>query len=132
MLIESCETQIEFESMMNRIQTEPTMIEESRILKERPLSGWLAVIEGNLQGEAFHLYEGRNIVGASPPCDIHIPDEGVQAQHLSIRISPNRWMLTDFDTESGTFLNEKQIYRNELKDGDKIRIGKAVLQIKIL
>jgi pSer/pThr/pTyr-binding forkhead associated (FHA) protein len=108
------------------------MIEESRILKERPLFGWLAVIEGNLQGEAFHLYEGRNIVGSSPPCDIHIPEEGVQDQHLSIRISPNRWMLTDFDTESGTFLNGKRIYRNELKDGDKIRIGKAVLQIKIL
>jgi hypothetical protein len=132
MLIGSSETQIEFESMMNRIQTEPTMIEESRILKERPLFGWLAVIEGILQGEAFHLYEGRNIVGSSPPCDIHIPDEGVQDRHLSIRISPNRWMLTDFDTESGTFLNGKQIDRNELKDGDKIRIGKAVLQIKIL
>jgi hypothetical protein len=132
MFIESSKTKPEFESMMNRIQTEPTMIEESRILKERPLFGWLAVIEGNLQGEAFHLYEGRNIVGSSPPCDISIPDEGVQNQHLSIRISPNRWMLTDFDTESGTFLNGKQIYRNELKDGDKIRVGKAVLQIKIL
>jgi hypothetical protein len=132
MFIESSKTKPEFESMMNRIQTEPTMIEESRILKERPLFGWLAVIEGNLQGEAFHLYEGRNIVGSSPPCDIPIPDEGVENQHLSIRISPNRWMLTDFDTESGTFLNAKQIYRNELKDGDKIRIGKAVLQIKIL
>jgi hypothetical protein len=132
MFIGSSETQIEFESMMNRIQTEPTMIEESRILKERPLFGWLAVIEGDLQGEAFHLHEGRNIVGSSPPCDIHIPSEGVQDQHLSIRISPNQWMLTDFDTESGTFLNGKQIYRNELKDGDKIRIGKTVLQIKIL
>jgi hypothetical protein len=132
MFIGSSETQIESESMMNRIQTKPTMIEERRILKERPLSGWLAVIEGILKGEAFHLYEGRNIVGSSPPCDIHIPDEGVQGQHLSIRISPNRWVLTDFDTESGTFLNGKQIYQNELKDGDKIRIGKAILQIKIL
>jgi pSer/pThr/pTyr-binding forkhead associated (FHA) protein len=41
-------------------------------------------------------------------------------------------MLTDLDSESGTFLNGKRVYRNELKDGDKIKIGKALLQIKIL
>ena len=114
------------------MEREPTLIEEDQTLKERPFFGWLAVLEGILQGEAFHLYEGRNMVGSSPPCGITIPDEGVQDQHLSIRISSNQWILTDFDTESGTFLNGKRIYRNELKDGDKIKIGKAVLQIKIL
>lgn len=118
--------------MANRVEAEPTLIEESQVLKERPFFGWLAVIQGILQGEAFHLYEGRNRIGSSPQCDIHIPDEGVQDQHLSIRFSSSQWMLTDLDSETGTFLNGKRIYRNELKDGDKIKIGKAVLQIKLL
>jgi pSer/pThr/pTyr-binding forkhead associated (FHA) protein len=118
--------------MANRVEAEPTLIEESQVLKERSFLGWLAVIEGILQGEVFHLYEGRNRIGSSPQCDIHIPDEGVQDQHLSIRFSSSQWMLTDLDSETGTFLNGKRIYRNELKDGDKIKIGKAVLQIKLL
>lgn len=118
--------------MATRAETEPTFIEESRILKERPFFGWLAVVEGMLQGEAFHLYEGRNTIGSSSLCELSLPDEGIQDRHLSIRITPGQWMLTDLDSESGTFLNGKRIYRNELKDGDKIKIGKALLQIKIL
>jgi pSer/pThr/pTyr-binding forkhead associated (FHA) protein len=41
-------------------------------------------------------------------------------------------MITDLDTDSRTFLNGKRIHRNELKDGDKIKIGKALLRIKML
>jgi pSer/pThr/pTyr-binding forkhead associated (FHA) protein len=118
--------------MMKGFEVEPTLIEETQILKERSLSGWLAVIEGLLRGEAFHLYGGRTRIGSFPSCDIKIPDEGVQDQHASIRICSHEWMLTDLDSETGTFLNGKRIYRNELKDGDKIKIGKALLQIKIL
>jgi pSer/pThr/pTyr-binding forkhead associated (FHA) protein len=117
---------------VNRIETQPTLVEEQETPKERPFLGWLAVIEGLLRGEAFHLHEGRNRIGSSPLSDIRIPDEGVQDQHLSIRIFPYQWVLTDLDSETGTFLNGKKIFRNELKDGDKIRIGDTILQIKIL
>jgi len=96
----------------------------------RPFCGWLVVLEGNLQGEDFHLHEGRNIVGSSPPCEIQLQDEGIEDRHASIRFSSNQWTLTDLDSESGTFLNGKRIYRHELKDGDKIIIGKSLLRIK--
>jgi len=92
----------------------------------------LAIRNGNLSGEAFHLYEGKNIVGSSSPCNIQIPDEEIQDQHLSIRFSSGKWMITDLDSDEGTFLNGKRIHRTELKDGDKIKIGKAALHLKIL
>ena len=132
MLTGISKTRIEFESMINQTEGEATLIEETQVWKKRPLFGWLAVLEGILRGQAFHLYKGRNRIGSSPPCDIQITDEGVQDQHVSIRISSNQWILTDLDSESGTFLNGKRIYRNELNDGDKIKIGKALVQIKIL
>jgi len=96
----------------------------------RPFCGWLVVLEGSLQGEDFHLHEGRNIIGSSPPCEIQLQDEGIEDRHTSIRFSSNQWTLTDLDSESGTFLNGKRIYRHELKDGDKIIIGKSLLRIK--
>lgn len=95
-----------------------------------PFCGWLVVLEGSLQGEDFHLHGGRNIIGSSPPCEIQLQGEGIEDRHTSIRFSSNQWTLTDLDSESGTFLNGKRIYRHELKDGDKIIIGKSLLRIK--
>ena len=98
----------------------------------KPFCGWLVVLEGSLQGEDFHLHEGRNMIGSSPPCEIQLQDEGIEDRHASIRFSSNRWILTDLDSEHGTFLNGKRIYRHELKDGDKIIIGKSHLRVKTL
>ena len=121
-------TRVDFDSEATRVEDlGKTLLEE-----DRPFCGWLAITGGNLSGEAFHLYEGRNIIGSSAPCDIQIPDEGVQNQHLSIRFSSGHWTLTDLDSDRGTFLNGKRIHRAELKDGDKIKIGKAGLCIKTL
>jgi hypothetical protein len=121
-------TRVDFDSEATRAEElGKTLLEEAR-----PFGGWLAITDGNLSGEAFHLYEGRNIIGSSSPCDIPIPDEGIENRHLSIRFSSGKCTLTDLDTDEGTYLNGKRIYRAELKDGDHIRIGKANLRIKIL
>ena len=125
-------TRVDYESSVPPMEAMPTLFEGRQIQEKRPLSGWLAIFEGNLQGEAFPLYQGRNIIGSSSQCHIQVPDEEVQEQHLSIRFAKEKSLLTDLDTESGTFLNGKRTYRSELKDGDKIKIGKAVFRIKML
>ncbi len=114
------------------VESMPTLFEGGQAPEKRQLAGWLAVFEGGIQGESFRLYQGRNVIGSSSLCAIQVPDEGVQDQHLSIRFSREKCLLTDLDSESGTFLNGKRSYRSELKDGDKFKIGKAVLRIKML
>jgi hypothetical protein len=126
------QTRVDFDLEATRAELPPTLFEGREALEGKPLGGWLAIIEGNLKGEAFYLYEGRNIIGSSSQCDITVPDEGVQHQHVSIRLASGKWMLTDLDTDGGTFLHGKRVHRNELKDGDKIKIGKALLRIKML
>jgi len=115
-----------------RVECPSTPFEGKQNEEERPLMGWLAITEGDHEGEAFHFYEGRNVIGSSPQCHMMISDEGIQSQHFGVRIDSKRWMLTDFDTDGGTFLNGKRVYRNELQDGDRIKIGKALLRIKKL
>lgn len=121
-------TRVDFDSEATRVEE----IGKALLEENKPFCGWLAVIDGNLSGEAFHLYEGRNVIGSSSPSDIQIPDEGVQNQHLSVRFSSGHWTLTDLDSDAGTFLNGKRVHRAELDDGDKIMIGKAGFRIKIL
>ena len=120
-------TRADFESEATRIESLPTLLKE-----EKTLMGWLAVIEGSCRGEGFRLYQGRNIVGSSSQCDIVVPDEGVQDRHLSIRCSKGKWVLTDLDSDGGTQLNGKRVYRTELSDGDKVKAGKVLFQIKML
>jgi pSer/pThr/pTyr-binding forkhead associated (FHA) protein len=106
---------------------------EGQALPERKsLAGWLAVFEGCLKGEAFSLYQGKNILGSSPHCSLRIPEEGVEEEHLSIRFAEGKGFVTDLDSETGILLNGKRTYRNELQDGDKIKVGKALLRIKML
>lgn len=126
------QTKIDFDIETTQGKLPPPPCKGSESQERKPFGGWLAMIEGNLKGEAFYLYEGRNIIGSSSQCGITLLDEGVQNQHVSIRLSSGKWTLTDLDTDSGTFLNGKRVNRNELKDGDKIKIGKALLRIKML
>ena len=125
-------TRVDYEPPAPSMEAMPTLFEGRQIPEKRSLAGWLAVFEGSLQGEAFPLYQGRNIVGSSSLSAIQVPDEGVQDQHLSIRFSKENCLVTDLDSEGGTLLNGKRAYRSELKDGDKIKIGKAVFRIKML
>lgn len=128
----SAQTRVDFNLEATRLESPPTLFEGVQVKEGKPFIGWLAVIEGNLQGETFHLYEGRNIIGSSSISDIPLSDKGIQGQHSSIRYSSGKYILTDLDSDEGTFLNGKRIHRSELKDGDKIKIGKTVLQVKIL
>jgi hypothetical protein len=127
----SDQTRVDFDLDATRIDSPPTLFVEKGAEEGRILGGWLAVLDGNLQGESFRLYEGRNLIGSSPQCDIRIADEGVQDQHMSLRLSSGKWMLTDLDSDGGTVLNGKRVHRSEVKDGDKIKIGKAILRIKM-
>ncbi len=128
----SARTRVDVDLEATRVEELSTTLLDEKRVKEGPFCGWLAITEGTLSGETFYLYEGRNIVGSSSLCDIQLLDEGIQPQHLSLRFSSGKWTLTDLDTDEGTYLNGKRIYRIELKDGDHIRIGKANLRIKIL
>ncbi len=96
------------------------------------LAGWIVVIEGENKGRAFKLKEGKNIIGSSPGCDVFLPEEGVEPYHASVRCSGGKAILTDLDTDSGTYIGDKRVFREELKDETLIRIGKVLLAIKLL
>ncbi len=105
---------------------------EEETLKKGNLIGWLAVIEGNQKGEAFRLFEGRNVVGSALPSRIILNDSKVSQEHMSIRYRDGRFYLFDLDSDSGILLNGEKVFHGELKDEDEIKIGNTVLLVKFL
>lgn len=102
--------------------------------KKPPVLGWLVAMSGHHKGEDFRVREGQNLIGSAPDCEIVLQDPAVSARHASLRYKDSKFYLTDLDSSNGTFLNEgaQSIAREELKDGDMIRLGDVAFKFKCL
>ena len=108
---------------------------EQAELKDRPLSlkpfakglelEWLA---GTQKGHSFCLFYGPRVFGSASP-DLPIFEK--EAPDKAFAFVPSKkdiFFITDFPDL--VFLNGKEIARSPLKDGDKISVGRAVLEIR--
>ena len=90
-------------------------------------SGVLVSYSVDPMGEVYKIYEGRNIIGRAPACDIAIPsDENMSGQHLLILYVEAEGIVWAEDQKSsnGTYINGK-FSRGmiELHTNDQIVIG---------
>jgi two-component system cell cycle response regulator len=88
----------------------------------------LVVILGAEIGKRVPL-EGRELVfGRSSNADVQLDIDNVSRSHASISKTPGGWVLRDLDSTNGTFVNEVPVHQRILRDGDLIRIGRAMLK----
>lgn len=93
---------------------------------------YLTVVEGENFGEEYECKDKETAIGRSSGNDIVIKDEGISRRHCLIEPATSAYVLKDLNSTNGTFLNNKKISSPvALKHGDKIKIGKAVLQFII-
>lgn len=100
--------------------------------------GWVLVTEGEGRGECFTLFSGLSQIGRDE-------DQAIQLDFGDSAISRSNHAAIVFDAESQKFLvghggksnivrlNDKPLISNEeLKDGDRLRIGETTLTFKSL
>ena len=73
-------------------------------------------------------------IGRDPSCDIVLDDTAASRQHAKVRVL-NRdkqtiFVLHDLATENGTTVNDEEIAKHELADGDRVFIGRTKLIFK--
>lgn len=115
----------------------PAMGRKTVMISERrkpPVVGWLVAMSGEQKGEDFRVRDGQNILGSAADAEVQIKDVTVSAKHASLRYKDGKFYLTDLDSTNGTYLNDKAetIAREELKDGDTVRMGEVTLKFKCL
>lgn len=114
---------------------QPGAAKTERLRVEPPTFAWLVIIEGLHAGRIFHLHPDATLIGRDPTCDIVLDDTAVSRQHAKIRVIEGEnnqkiFVLHDLATENGTFVNDEEIVKHELKDGDRILIGRTKLVFK--
>ena len=90
--------------------------------------GKLIIIYGDHAGREYRLGPKRVLIGRAGQCDITINDSSVSRKHASIESKDGRFLLQDLKSTNGTLVNGEFIDVGVLNHGDKIRIGRTVLQ----
>lgn len=91
----------------------------------------LAVLEGPDAGRTFLLQKGRQVLGRQPACDFVLTDEQVSRRHCQVEESHDRVMVTDLGSRNGTIVNGKRVERAFLKPGDRLQVGRSVLELQV-
>jgi len=99
---------------------------------EKPIFGWLVIIKGAQPWREFRLpdEEAQYFIGKDESCTIKLSDPSIEKFHASLRIKEGKIFITDLDTNTGTFVNDKRILREEIKDGDLIKVGETIIKFK--
>lgn len=82
---------------------------------------------GKNKGKTFPLGGDVLVLGRDKEADILIEDKGVSRRHAEIFKIDDIFFVRDLDSRNGTFVNEKQIDKDMLREGDVIMIGQTML-----
>lgn len=85
----------------------------------------LLAISGPLRKTEYDLHAGLSL-GRDPANTIRIDDARVAPRHCKISSENGRYLLTDLDSNSGTFLNGIPVKERELQSGDEIAVASSV------
>src|SRR5258708_6580710 len=84
----------------------------------------LTVLKGSNAAQRIKLENGDEfIMGRSPDCQVHIPNNAVSRQHAKIIRKPTGFYIEDLKSRNGTLVNNQAIEQSTLlKDNDKIKV----------
>ena len=66
---------------------------------------------------------GRKFTLGRDGCSIRTPRESVSRKHVSLRLGPRGWFVTDLESRNGTFVNGERVLETALKVGDNLHLS---------
>jgi len=94
------------------------------------LDAELVLIEEGRPGRIFPLAKDRVIIGRLGESDVVLSDPGVSRRHAEVRRQDGGWIISDLGSTNGTRVNEATIGERTLEEGDRITIGRTVLEFR--
>ena len=79
---------------------------------------------------SYAVDKEKMVIGRKQDCDIVIDDKTVSMEHALVEVvnsgkkkSSKEYYITDLGSTNSTYINDKEIERQKLKNDDMIRIG---------
>ena len=91
---------------------------------------FLIVLSGPAAGEMHRLSKRGAVLGRAADADLVLPDDGISRYHARIEHQAGVLVVVDQGSRNGVFVNDERVKRQELRNGDRLRMGSATI-IKI-
>jgi diguanylate cyclase (GGDEF)-like protein len=88
----------------------------------------VVVIYGPELGKRIHLGSSPFEIGRSSKNDLFLDHESISRHHVRITFDGGDHYVEDLNSTNGTYVNDEQIRRQRLRDGDQMRIGRSILK----
>ncbi len=88
----------------------------------------LVVIYGPELGKRAPLGQATFEIGRSSRSDLPIDQESISRHHARITFDGQRHVIEDLGSTNGTFVNDVNVKRQPLKDGDQVKLGRSILK----
>jgi hypothetical protein len=89
--------------------------------------GRLVVRNGPNQGREYPLAALTNTVGLGEENHVVLTGIGIAKQHAQITVADKKYELTDYGSETGTYVNGVRVSQRFLRNRDVVRIGDVEL-----
>lgn len=83
------------------------------------------------QGKIFPIAEGTSIIGRDAGNTVQLLYESVSRRHAKMEISPDACTIEDIGSSNGTIVNGRKISKQELQNGDELKIGDCTFKLNI-
>jgi FHA domain-containing protein len=90
----------------------------------------LVLIEHGKPGKTYPLIKQRAVIGRLAESDVVLSDPGASRRHAEVRRDGDEFVLVDLGSTNGTMVNESTVGERTLQDGDRITIGRTVLEFR--
>src|SRR5207302_3768137 len=90
--------------------------------------GVLYLLEDGAPTRSFVLDRDRLTLGRLKESDVPLPDPGASRRHAEVRRSGEDYVLVDLGSTNGTMVNDQAVSEQPLRQGDRITIGRTVLE----
>lgn len=112
----------EDEGESTRITNLASLESELRARRQQ-VHAYLVVLAGTNLGEMYKIEGPESIVGRAMSAQLRLNDDGISRRHCRVLSIGGHVIVEDLGSANGTVVNGEMVQRQELKEGDKIRLG---------
>jgi pSer/pThr/pTyr-binding forkhead associated (FHA) protein len=83
-----------------------------------------------LDGKEVEIDRETTAIGRLHGSEVEVDDPGASRQHAEIRRDGSDYVLVDLGSTNGTLVNNSPVSQQVLQDGDRITIGRTVIEFR--
>jgi transcriptional regulator with GAF, ATPase, and Fis domain len=92
----------------------------------------ISVVDAPERGDVgtTHVFAQDEVrIGSSPDADVTLNDASISREHITIRLGPHGFVVTDAGSTNGSYIDELRIERVVITTETVVRAGKSVLRL---